>query len=240
MKPNEIPTKESVFASDVDKHLINFDTLQAILTKEDGQFPTQQSFYYEEINDTVAFAGIIGIERGRNDQIRTDLRFRLYDLANKKGLGDLVFSTYPKSQHYHLRHREVDTGNLGISGSDMLKKAESVIQTLIETGVLPEKPLSIEAGQVGVIDWALRNGYQFLSEEKQKLYESIKAGHSDYATNVTITTEDGWQRHGYIFTREKADWARKTISGTGGSAEDITLQAVRFELIKSINPDAVS
>ncbi len=213
---------------------IDCTALQDILSKVDGHFPSKQRVYSEEIADGVTFDVTITREVNSDKHVRTDFAFKVLSKngSEKSILGNLVFSTTDQNPYYHLRHREVATGTLEISGSDVLKKAEAFIQTLIETNILPERPFVINAGQLAVIDWGLKNGYVFRIKDRQELYEAIAAGHPGYVTDVTITDEGGWQRHGYIFKKELAEWARTTPCGAGGSEADTTLQAERFSLMK--------
>ena len=92
----------------------------------------------------------------------------------------LDFEIGRESAFIELAHREVYTQSLGLGGSTFLYLVEQQLKNLIESGHLPDRPILIEAGQSRVIDWALKNGYQFMTEAEAELYEQIQSDQSEH------------------------------------------------------------
>ncbi len=84
----------------------------------------------------------------------------------------LSFDVFEKT--LDLDHRLVTSKELGLTGSEFLRIAEAEIAKLQENQLLPSWPFHISAGQISVIDWALKNGYVFKDKEKEDLYQEIK------------------------------------------------------------------
>lgn len=187
--------------------------------------------YSESIQPNVQFK--IDFEKTADKESYAFIINRSTDDEGLETLAHFIFSLRTGGQYYNLHHRLAATGDIGITGSDVLIKAESFLTNLMEAGAIPEKEFRMDAAQEEVIDWALRNNYEFDSPLAAERYRTITDGDPNYERGITITNEKGWERHGFIFKKELAAWAKSTRSGPGGSDRDITQSAERFSLVKA-------
>jgi len=130
-------------------------------------------------------------------------------------------------------HREVQSQSLGISGSSFLRKIEEYFQILKEANALTSATsYSVDAGQSTVIQWALRNGYEFKDLEQRMLFESIISAQND--KYVIVDVGEGALFDHYIFHKETLEKHKDEIYADPTKAKDYS---VRFQLTKSLgNP----
>lgn len=131
-------------------------------------------------------------------------------------------------------HREVQSQTLGISGSSLLVKIEEYFKVLEEAKLLSsETTLAVEAGQVSVAQWALKNGYKFKNQEEEQLFQAIASGQKRDEYIVT-DVGDGKLFDSYIFKRDIYESHKSEMN------EDPTLAkkySVRFVLVKRLTTD---
>lgn len=102
---------------------------------------------------------------------------------------------------YSLRHRRLyeESRKLGVTGAVFLKKLEEIMVALIEGGRLEPLPFVVEAGQVGVIEWAKNNGYKFVNPDRETFYDEIIAGdRSEYTIDNNFDDPKQGVRSGFI------------------------------------------
>lgn len=162
------------------------------------QEPTQ--IYCERISENLEYLVYLYVD---NDDDRKVFEFQIVEDREKstnKKWSEFVFKDTDKG--LNLSHRLVRSKeNFGITGTSLLKKSESYFKFLRSIGYLNDKPLLLEAGQVGVIKWAVDyNGFVFDSQSMEDLYRSIGTN-ENYVTDVVDTTEPDIEKTGYILNK---------------------------------------
>jgi hypothetical protein len=193
-------------------------------------FKTLIGFYYSE-----------KIREGLNFFLDSDGRTVSFSIKNDllERVADLQFDKIDDS--FVLTHRYIKKmlASFGIGSSEFLSKAEEILKFLLLAENNTEiKHFKINAAQVNVIKWALKNFYEFQNEEEEKLFNSIIENNDE---QYVITDEFSYRgRYGtYIFKKENIPEARKLFEQQKESLEndgelDIRKLSVRFTLAKEI------
>ena len=105
-----------------------------------------------------------------------------------------------------MYHRLVQSQNLGISGTTFLRKAEDFFGILKQNKKIEEENIGFEAGQMDVIEWGLKNGYDFQTNIDREKFEKVKKGNPGFVTGVDLVDpEDGMEKKNFIVSRQKYD-----------------------------------
>ncbi len=179
----------------------------------------------------------INVYRGSESGLRT-IRFNL----NKAGAKDRVASFFiqqdsENENNWDLGHRLIEpqyrNQNLG---TKMLELVESGVQQMADLKN-ENQELSLEASQIGVILFALKNGYQPAEpEDLARLKEVLKGDKDKYF----LTTGKGYQRDGrqvpgYIYERQKITEA---VKEAGQEVSPQELEKFNLDNIFYGDPDA--
>ncbi len=97
---------------------------------------------------------------------------------------------YNKPGVWEMPHRIVRTGELGISGTDFLQKAEEYLQELKEKKFDKVDSIEVDSSQAKVINWLIKNGYEVADEESKQKLEDYKNNPEDFE-EIFIDNEDG-------------------------------------------------
>lgn len=91
--------------------------------------------------------------------------FHLFDTLNNsenKPVGNLIFKEAVDGKGepaWNLMHRAVESKNIGVSGTDFLKKAEEYFKILKRDGIVTEQNFTTEVSQPSVLAWMQNNGF---------------------------------------------------------------------------------
>jgi hypothetical protein len=185
--------------------------------------------YKEKISDSLNF------------EVCTNERFLSFYLNDNAGNHLINFKYGRIGENLSQEHREVseDLKKYGVNGSMFLQKVEEFLAIMVnkseEKGF---KHFLINTGQVGVIDWALKNGYHFQDQKQEEKYSQILSGDKeDY--EVSDEFKSGNKYGGYIFKKINFNKAEQFFNEELHKSEDrdnIDLRdfTERFELIKDI------
>lgn len=91
---------------------------------------------------------------------------------------------------WSMPHRIVRTGNLGISGSTFLAKIEEYVSILSNKGYDKLSEIDVDCSQSKVIEWLLKNGYQFEDDISTSEWDKLQSSPGQYL-NVLVDNEDG-------------------------------------------------
>lgn len=155
---------------------------------------------------------------------------------NDNTLSNFIFRI--EEDNFTLQHRTVskELKKLSISGSLLLKKSEEFLRILLEKYDSNINKIIIESGQVGVTNWALKNGYQFKDEKEKEKYNKIISGEEDgYVVTNDFVVDDKY--NDYIFTKDNYEKAKIAFSAKREDDKkevDLRKFSERFELIKEI------
>lgn len=120
---------------------------------------------------------------------------------NRERIAHFIF--YLSEENINLDHRDVNENLAGISGATMLHEGEAALRQLVEAGVITPKPLMLNAGQVSVIKWAIKNGFTFEKSTDSQLFDDIITGkNNEY---VVVDAKDSRKKVGqsYIVSRKE-------------------------------------
>lgn len=203
--------------------------VEALAALAAGRLRTQECLYQEELPGQYEFK-ILTAERD-GDRYYT---FRVLDLdpSEEAPIAEFTFEELP--DHIDMLHRLVNSQDVGISGTDMLNKAETFFNHLFDRRVLRRKDLLINAGQVHVVSWARKNGFSFINDREAQEFEKILAGHTDLVTDAVITDRNGFDREGYITSKENLAVIDSLTYSP--SREELFELTKRFHLVKDITP----
>ncbi|MBT3349511.1 hypothetical protein HN954_01425 [bacterium] len=128
-----------------------------------------------------------------------------FQLLNESGkTAELIFDRMDKG--WNMYHRLVQSQNLGISGTTFLRKAEDFFGILKQNKKIEEENIGFEAGQMDVIEWGLKNGYDFQTNIDREKFEKVKKGNPGFVTGVDLVDpEDGMEKKNFIVSRQKYD-----------------------------------
>lgn len=106
--------------------------------------------------------------------------FDFYLLENRYDqLAAMVFTeeTFKSEKEIYLNmnHRIINSKELGVSGSDFLKKAEDYFSILFKNGLMEKRKIGIYVSQLSVLQWALKNNFTLTAgsiEELAKYFEN--------------------------------------------------------------------
>lgn len=153
-------------------------------------------------------------------------------LIEKNGNREAQITFTPEKDRLNMTHREVHSQKFGISGGTLLKTIEEYFRVLTKEAIIPPelKYFSIEAGQVKVIEWVLKNGYQFEKESDAKLFEEIVSGkkNNDY---IIADLTKGKLFANFIFEKEVYNQNYEEIAK---KPSDARKYSVMFKLKKEI------
>lgn len=134
-----------------------------------------------------------------------------------------------KGNVFNMVHREVQSHDIGINGSTMLKKVEEYFSVLQDSEALPpEITFALEVGQTSVAQWAMKNGYTFKDAKQEQLFKSIREG-KDPEKYIVTNIGDGTLFDSYIFEKDVYQNHKKEMEEDPSLAKKYSL---RLELIK--------
>lgn len=208
---------------DKDELFKDFDDLIAKAKNCDEVLP----FYKEKISDKLSY---------EIEFMGKFIYFFVID-ENDNTLSNFIFRV--EEDNFTLQHRTVNNNlkELSINGSTLLKKSEEFLTLFLEkSGNTKIDKIVIESGQVGVTNWALKNGYQFKNEKEKEKYDKIISGEEDdYVITDDFVVEDRYNN--YIFTKDNYEKAKIAFSAKREDDKkdvDLRVFSERFELIKEI------
>lgn len=208
---------------DKDELFKDFDDLIAKAKNCDEVLP----FYKEKISDKLSY---------EIEFMGKFIYFFVID-ENDNALSNFIFRV--EEDNFTLQHRTVNNNlkELSINGSTLLKKSEEFLTLFLEkSGNTKIDKIVIESGQVGVTNWALKNGYQFKNEKEKEKYDKIISGEEDdYVITDDFVVEDRYNN--YIFTKDNYEKAKIAFSAKREDDKkdvDLRVFSERFELIKEI------
>lgn len=208
---------------DKDELFKDFDDLIAKAKNCDEVLP----FYKEKISDKLSY---------EIEFMGKFIYFFVID-ENDNALSNFIFRV--EEDNFTLQHRTVNKNlkELSINGSTLLKKSEEFLTLFLEkSGNTKIDKIVIESGQVGVTNWALKNGYQFKNEKEKEKYDKIISGEEDdYVITDDFVVEDRYNN--YIFTKDNYEKAKIAFSAKREDDKkdvDLRVFSERFELIKEI------
>ena len=181
------------------------------------------------------------IDQGLNYLACSNGRIISFYIRNEKNEDLATFQFKNAGDSFLLEHRVIDKtlAEAGINGSKFLSKAEDILRILISAGNGKEiKRFKIDAAQVSVIKWAIKNGYKFQNPDAEKLfYDIVDEVNHDYLT--TDEFADGEKHKNYIFRKDelleaRAYFIEKSKSSKDSDSIDLREVATRFELVKEI------
>jgi hypothetical protein len=201
-----------IFSQDFDEDLIISHFEEAIVRKTDDPI----EIFSQNLTDKIQYK--IYYEGGQ-------ISFQL--LNEEKKPAELIFAK--TDQGWNMYHRLVQSQELGISGTTFLKQAEKFFEILKKNKKIKEEKIGFEAGQVDVIEWGIKNGYDFATEEDRKKFEKVKNGDAGFVTGVDLVDpSDKIEKKNFIVSREKYDaWDKNTNIHYQNLSE-------RFVLVKKI------
>lgn len=115
------------------------------------------------------------------------------------------FSFEENNEPWNLEHRLVNAKDIGVTGTDFLKKAEEYLKLIDKLGIKNIDKVYANVSQPKVIDWLLKNGYKFADEKSEKQFQDF-TDHPDEYEEVFIP--DGNNEHIkdlYYFRKEDLD-----------------------------------
>lgn len=162
---------------------------------------------YKDVSEVISFGNDLEFEvkylRSGTDQT---LKTRFY--LDENSIAEFEFTQISDSNsdtNWTLTHRFVSEEYRGQDiGSKMLQILEQGIQYIAEIGKKPQV-LEIDARQLGIINFAFKNGYRLATKEDQDALKLIYAGDR---SKILITTapelkNNDDQKHGFIFSIEQ-------------------------------------
>lgn len=159
---------------------------------------------YREILDSHTSFNVLATTDKAGDRLLI-FKIRTNVTGEEKRPAELFLKIDEHNNLYSMTHRWVETKAYGVSGTDLLQKAESILARLFARGIYEPRPLFIKAGQVNVLNWAIKNGFEFTSPAEASLYGDVQTNPEKYRTDISVTDESGWTREGFIFERKVAD-----------------------------------
>lgn len=136
------------------------------------------------------------------------IQFRLLN-ESSKNVAELIFEEHRDHVGvWKLTHRTVNTNELGISGTEFLQKAEEYIKLVANNRSIIAEKFSADASQEKVINWLLKNGYEFSSAEDSKMYDHYLNNPDEYQF-FKVTDGSGEElldRELVIFKTDEVDW----------------------------------
>lgn len=141
-----------------------------------------------------------------------DFRTIEFQLANDlhEKVAELVFEeNIDHPGIWKLMHRSVHTKDLGINGTEFLQKAEEYIQLVAQDHTIIAEQFTASASQEKVINWLLKNGYDFDSEDDKKAYEHYLNNPEEYEFFKVIdgSEHEDFDRELVIFKSSEIDQA---------------------------------
>ncbi len=175
-KPDQIkePTTEEIhkeFMKPFNEREIEdiFNSIQynAIDNKDIGEFNFNQ-----KISKDLSYQIEASIENIDNKKVLDKVLFSLYSSLEDKDIADLEFKKQkPPNEseyYYNMIHRYINSKALGISGTDFLNKAEDFLKILKKNGHLDAKKMGCGVSQVSVLEWLLKNNFNFHTSNQNK------------------------------------------------------------------------
>lgn len=108
------------------------------------------------------------------------LEFQLTNPETKK-VAHMIFEENSKHHgDWNMMHRLVDTGELGISGSEFLEHSENYLRLLAQRKYISLNKFEAEASQSTVIEWLQKNKYRFSTPEDIATAMDIQTNPDDY------------------------------------------------------------
>lgn len=171
--------------------------------EKDIEDKREGEIYREDLGDGFSYLvikrnwGIVDI----NKRPAYSLVFRLIDedqVAESNGGGvlsevvlDSASMTEKGGGFLTMSHRFVESQENGVRGSDFLRKVEDNVHNMMEQGLLEDiDGITVETGQVSVIQLLLKNGYHFATEAEDGFYKEIFNGKFGYSTKGRATNHD--------------------------------------------------
>ena len=135
--------------------------------------------------------------------------FRVFD-PNKKTLGHMIFmqdKQFGSGQEWDLSHRWVNTGELGISGTELLRQAEAFMIALSNRGVISFEWATASASQKDVVRWLNKNGYDFASTKNKEWFQDYIDHPENYlelylSDGQAIDGKEIYGREPFIFSKD--------------------------------------
>ncbi len=112
---------------------------------------------------------------------------------------------------WNLRHRNVSTGELQISGSEFLQQAENCMEALADKQAINLGLFEASTSQLSVVEWLEKNGYEFFSNSTKKTLEDIKNNPSDYELFYISDGEHEYLEEPFLFKKSEVDPDQLTL-----------------------------
>lgn len=133
--------------------------------------------------------------------------FHLFDTLNNsenKPVGNLIFKEDVDDEGkpaWNLKHRAVESKNIGVSGTDFLKKAEEYFKIMKRDGIITEQNFTTEVSQPSVLAWMENNGFAVSKTSKNDPSDFIESQNGKYVP------KENWELIGFMDTKkgEKKD-----------------------------------
>jgi hypothetical protein len=132
-----------------------------------------KSKYWDKLLYKKKFSHNVVYQIHGNDYILEDgigkFNFELYDIKNKRILAELILGVNNTKEEkvFNMGHRIVDSKNIGVSGTDFLKKAEEYLKILKNNNKLLAKSIECEVSQPSVLLWLKKNNFSFKKDNFQ-------------------------------------------------------------------------
>lgn len=178
--------------------------------------------------------------------------FQLLDSDNNKK-AEITFERILPNV-WDLFHRAVETGLVGITGSEFLEKSEEYMQMASERTSIKFDKIIAQVSQADVVKWLMKNNYDFSSEKNRQEFLDFQNHPEDYEL---IEVQDmheieNYKKDLFIFKKSDLDknqlryYQKSELINPIGSLKPIKIRLshqkllkmrglVRFHLKKEIN-----
>ena len=141
--------------------------------------------FYEVYSDMIDTNVEYQICTKRNEKLE-QIIFHLFDTLNNsknKPIGNLIFKEAVDDEGkpaWNLMHRAVESKNIGVSGTNFLKKAEEYFKILKRDGIITEQNFTTEVSQPSVLAWMQNNGFTLSKANKNDPSDFIESQNGKY------------------------------------------------------------
>ncbi len=129
------------------------------------------------------------------------------DEGNKKA--EIIFEKEGSTTHWKLIHRTVETGEVGITGSEFLQQAENFMNKVSDLEYESVSKFAANSSQPTTTEWLLKNGYEFHKKDDEEKYEDYLKHPENYELiniDYKFDGKDSYKKDLFIFEKSKIDW----------------------------------
>jgi hypothetical protein len=106
---------------------------------------------------------------------------------------------------WDMVHRIVDTGELGISGTELLNWSEEYLKIANELRVSDIEQIAANSYQPKVTRWLIKNGYHFAQENDERIYQDYLDNPSGYELVKVDYGDEITERDLFLFKKHSGE-----------------------------------